>query len=108
MPSTGVKVYLLIKEDIMELINSKEYKDIPGISEQDLDQEFTVPQNIIDKMTTVMTNMRKRIHHQRVISDADCTFKGSISELSTFDSDLSSSFDSTLDIVTNCTDNSQS
>ena len=90
MPPMGVKACLLIREDIEELINSKEFKDITSVNVADLGEGFTVPQYIVDKMFTVMTNIRKRIDNQRAVLDVDCTLKGSISELSAFDSDLSS------------------
>jgi len=58
MPPAGGRAYLLIKEDILDLIESDEYKNAPGVNANDMGEGFTVPESMIIKMATVMQNMR--------------------------------------------------
>ena len=58
MPPAGGRAYLLIKEDILDLIESVEYKNASGVNANDMGVGFTVPESMITKMKTVMENMR--------------------------------------------------
>lgn len=58
MPPTGGKAYLLVKDDIIELINSNKYKDTPGVNIEDMGDGFTVPQSMIEKISNSMRNMK--------------------------------------------------
>lgn len=58
MPPTGGKAYLLVKDDIIELINSNKYKDTPGVNIEDMGEGFTVPQSMIEKISNSMRNMK--------------------------------------------------
>ena len=98
MAPTGGKAYLLVKEDILQLMNSKEYQGIPGVNLSDMGEGFTVPQNMIDKMIAVMQNMRNNIINRSKIDfktqnlacneDSSSSQTTSISELPILDSDL--------------------
>ncbi|KPM10954.1 hypothetical protein QR98_0095190 [Sarcoptes scabiei] len=59
MPPTGGKAYLLVKDDIIDLINSNEYRDVPGVNVEDMGAGFTVPQLMIDKIIESMRSLRK-------------------------------------------------
>ena len=58
MPPAGGRAYLLIKEDILDLIESVEYKNAPGVNANDMGEGFTVPESMIIKMKAVMDSMR--------------------------------------------------
>ncbi|XP_054168020.1 deoxynucleotidyltransferase terminal-interacting protein 1-like [Oppia nitens] len=58
MPPAGGRAYLLIKEDILDLIESDEYNGAPGVNANDMGYGFTVPQSMITKMQAVMDSMR--------------------------------------------------
>ena len=58
MPPAGGRAYLLIKDDILDLIESDEYKNASGVNANDMGEGFTVPESMITKMQTVMDNMR--------------------------------------------------
>lgn len=54
MPPAGGKAYLLVKQDIEDLLNSEEYLNVPGVNPQDMGEGFCVPQFMIEKMKTKM------------------------------------------------------
>lgn len=60
MPPAGGRAYLIIKEDIEQLIESDEYVNAPGVNADDMGQGFVVPQFMIDKMKSIMSNMRSK------------------------------------------------
>nr|XP_027199309.1 deoxynucleotidyltransferase terminal-interacting protein 1-like [Dermatophagoides pteronyssinus] len=57
MPTTGGKAYLLVRDDIIELLNSDEYRETPGVDVDEMGEGFTVPQSMIDKISTSMIRM---------------------------------------------------
>lgn len=84
MAPTGGKAYLLVMDDILELINSKEYQDTPGVNISDMGKGFTVPQSMIDKMTAVMQTMRTNRHKSRnIFNDDSSCFKDDTSSTQT-------------------------
>ncbi|XP_074595980.1 deoxynucleotidyltransferase terminal-interacting protein 1 [Brevipalpus obovatus] len=58
MPPAGGRAYLIIKEDIEDLLESEEYKNAPGVEVESMGNGFTVPDNMIQKMKRVMDGMR--------------------------------------------------
>lgn len=58
MPPAGGRAYLLIREDILDLIESEEYKNAPGVNANDMGDGFTVPESMINKMKAMMDAMR--------------------------------------------------
>ncbi|XP_015789856.1 deoxynucleotidyltransferase terminal-interacting protein 1 isoform X3 [Tetranychus urticae] len=58
MPPAGGKAYLIIKEDIEDLLISDEYRDAPGVDGDSMGVGFTVPSYIIDKMKKTMEALR--------------------------------------------------
>lgn len=62
MPPAGGRAYLLIKQDIEDLIATPEYKGMPGVKASDMGQGFNVPERMIDKMKGLMTAMRTDGH----------------------------------------------
>ncbi|OTF69043.1 hypothetical protein BLA29_003930, partial [Euroglyphus maynei] len=41
MPTTGGKAYLLVRDDIIELLNSDEYRETPGVDVDEMGEGFT-------------------------------------------------------------------
>lgn len=58
MPPTGGKAYLLVRDDILELIESEEYRNTANTNIEDMGEGFTVPQTMINKMITAMEAAR--------------------------------------------------
>ena len=58
MPPAGGRAYLLVKDDILDLINSDEYRNAPGVNANDMGEGFTVPEKMIIKMRRIMSIMR--------------------------------------------------
>ena len=67
MPTTGGKAYLLVRDDIIELLNSDEYRETPGVDIDEMGEGFTVPQSMIDKISTTMrmTGMKNHSINQQ-------------------------------------------
>ncbi|RWS21821.1 deoxynucleotidyltransferase terminal-interacting protein 1-like protein [Leptotrombidium deliense] len=65
MPLAGGRAYLLIRDDIQNLLDSDEYKNAPGVNPNDMGQGFTVPETMLVKMRTVMEAMRSNGSHKR-------------------------------------------
>lgn len=60
MPPAGGRAYLLIKEDIEDLIQTDEYKGVSGVNAKDMGAGFGVPELIINKMKRLMDGMRTK------------------------------------------------
>ena len=58
MPPAGGRAYLIIMEDIHDLLESEEYKKAPGVNPLDMGPGFTVPLNMINKMKYIMQSMK--------------------------------------------------
>lgn len=57
MPPAGGRAYLLVKEDIEELLNSQ-YQGVPGVSAKAMGSGFVIPQFMVDKMKKLMSDLR--------------------------------------------------
>lgn len=60
MPPAGGRAYLLIQQDIEDLINTDEYKGMPGVNSKDMGSGFVVTERIISKMKKLMDTMRTK------------------------------------------------
>lgn len=60
MPPAGGRAYLIIKQDIEDLLISDEYKNAPGIEADCMGEGFTVPEYMIGKMKLLMHTMRSK------------------------------------------------
>ena len=60
MPPAGGRAYLLIKEDIEDLIQSHEYIGQPGVNAGDMGDGFLVPQFMLEKMKVIMSSMQSK------------------------------------------------
>lgn len=60
MPPAGGRAYLIIRQDIEDLLNSDEYKDAPGVEADCMGDGFTVPEYMIGKMKMIMHAMRSK------------------------------------------------
>lgn len=57
MPPAGGRAYLLVKDDIEELLESQ-YRGVPGVSAKAMGIGFEIPQFMIDKMKRLMSDLR--------------------------------------------------
>jgi len=58
MPPAGGRAYLIIMQDIYDLLETEEYKKAPGVNPLDMGTGFTVPINMINKMKNIMESMK--------------------------------------------------
>lgn len=92
MPPAGGRAYLLIKEDILDLINSEEYKNAPGVNANDMGLGFTVPENMIRKMKILMQSLRNSESSRKKIEAKTRTLTPtSMASVSTGPNDIDSS-----------------
>lgn len=63
MPPAGGRAYLLVKEDIEELLESQ-YQGVPGVCARAMGQGFAIPQFMIDKMKILMAELRSASIHR--------------------------------------------
>lgn len=60
MPPSGGRAYLLIKQDIEDLLESDDYKNMPGVCPLDMGEGFIVPDSMIQKMKQVMMEKKNK------------------------------------------------
>ena len=58
MPASGGKAYLLVMQDIQDLLDSPEYRGVVGVDASEMGVGFTVPGRMLHKMRLVMESMR--------------------------------------------------
>lgn len=64
MPPAGGRAYLLVKEDIEELLQSQ-YQGVPGVCAKAMGQGFVIPPFMIDKMKILMADLRSASIHRK-------------------------------------------
>lgn len=70
MPPAGGKAYLIIKEDIENLLESDEYRGAPGVDGNSMGCGFTVPEAMILKMRRTMDAMKNESEMMRSLNEA--------------------------------------
>lgn len=96
MPPTGGKAYLLVRDDILELIESDEYRNTANTNIEDMGEGFTVPQTMINKMIAAMEAVRiqQNNRHQQPTPKLDNkTFHKSPSKQATITTNLTTGDD---------------
>ena len=58
MPTSGGRAYLLIMQDIDDLLRSADYCGVPGVDPSEMGSGFTVPKKMISKMKSLMQATR--------------------------------------------------
>ncbi|KAI1303650.1 Deoxynucleotidyltransferase terminal-interacting protein 1 [Halotydeus destructor] len=60
MPPAGGRAYLLIRDDILNLIDTEEYRGMPGVNAESMGDGFIVPEKMILKMKQLMETQRDK------------------------------------------------
>lgn len=109
MPASGGRAYLLIMQDIEDLLQSSDYCGVPGVDASEMGCGFTVPKSMITKMKALMESMRCHMipdSHAAVADDleADSRPESSIGKRDDCDDGRSLTGDEISNILLNSAD----